>query len=334
MKNWDTVEADVTKILDKHYTKGRDGANIRFIVLHHNAATLTIDGCYSVWQSRPASAHYQVQADGTIGQLVWDADTAWHAGGWNANIQSIGIEHADDNNNPWHISEATLDNGAHLVAALCKFYKLGRPQWGVNVFPHSHFSATACPASIASDQNNAYMQRAQAYYGQMNGGAPAVPPAPAPTSNERNNRKDNDTIANEVLAGAWGNGSDRATRLAQAGYDYNIIQSLVNQKLGQGAGTAQPTVSIDDIARKVINGEYGNGTDRATRLEQAGYDYAVVQAKVNELLGQANTGQQDLTEVARAVIRGDYGNGDTRRARLQAAGYDYQAVQARVNQLV
>lgn len=44
-------------------------------------------------------------------------------------------------------------------------------------------------------------------------------------------RKSNEQIANEVIAGKWGNGQDRKTKLATAGYDYNAIQKIVNQKL-------------------------------------------------------------------------------------------------------
>ncbi|OXN01497.1 peptidoglycan recognition protein family protein [Bifidobacterium vansinderenii] len=160
MKNWDTLEADVDRILTKHFTSGRNGRKIKMVVVHHNGGRLDVDGCWQTWQTRQASAHYQVCVDGTIGQLVWDRDTAWHAANGEANRASIGIEHADETTNPWHISDATLDNGAHLVAAICKHYGLGRPEWMVNVFPHSHFSSTECPASIAGDQNAAYMQRA------------------------------------------------------------------------------------------------------------------------------------------------------------------------------
>lgn len=174
MKDWNNLDADENLILSTHMTKGRQGRRINKIVLHHNGGNLTGKGCYDVWQTREASAHYQVAADGRITQLVWDTDTAWHAGNWDANLTSIGVEHADISSNPWRISDATLDNGAHLVAALCKHYGLGRPQWGVNVFPHSHFSATACPASLAGGQRDAYMAKAQAYYDSMNGSRPAV----------------------------------------------------------------------------------------------------------------------------------------------------------------
>lgn len=129
MKNWNTLEADINLIMNKHFTKGRNGNTITKIIVHHNCGNLTTKGCWEVWQTRQASAHYQVEADGTIGQLVWDADTAWHAGNWQTNLTSIGIEHANNHIGiPWTISEATLDNGAHLVAALCHYYKLGRPK--------------------------------------------------------------------------------------------------------------------------------------------------------------------------------------------------------------
>lgn len=45
-------------------------------------------------------------------------------------------------------------------------------------------------------------------------------------------KKSIDTIANEVIAGVWGNGADRQNRLQAAGYNYNEVQRVVNQKLG------------------------------------------------------------------------------------------------------
>lgn len=290
MKNWENVEADENLILTKHFTPGRAGT-INKIVLHHNAGNLTIRGCYNVWQDREASAHYQVQSDGRIGQLVWDKDTAWHAGDFNANATSIGIEHADCQTRPWKISDACLENGAHLVAALCKYYKLGRPTWMKNVFPHSHFSATECPASIAGSQNAAYMKRAQQWYDAMMKGssAPAAPkpskPAPKPAKKPAK-KKDINTIAQEVIKGAWGNGDDRRRRLEAAGYNYAAVQNAVNAKLGAkpNTPTRRPGPSLDDVARAVIRGDYGNGEERRRRLTAAGYNYNAVQARVNQLL--------------------------------------------------
>lgn len=184
MKDWTNLIADENLILNTHFTAGRNGSAINKIVLHHNAGNLSIQDCYNTWQTREASAHYQVDVNGRIGQLVNDWDTAWHAGNWDANITSLGIEHADISTSPWQISEQTLDNGAHLTAALCLHYSLGRPQWLVNVFPHSYFTATACPAPLAGDQNNAYMTRAGQWYDAMvsTGNTASITPSSAPAS--------------------------------------------------------------------------------------------------------------------------------------------------------
>ena len=284
MKNWENIEADENLILTKHFTPGRAGA-INKIVLHHNAGNLTIRGCYNVWQDREASAHYQVQSDGRIGQLVWDKDTAWHAGNFDANSTSIGIEHADCQARPWKISDACLENGAHLVAALCKYYKLGRPTWMKNVFPHSYFSSTECPASIAGSQNAAYMKRAQEWYDAMMKGSSA-PAASKPSKPARPAKKNINTIAQEVINGAWGNGDDRRRRLEAAGYNYAEVQNAVNAKLGGGSNTPTHRTgpSLDDVARAVIRGDFGNGEERRRRLVAAGYNYNAVQARVNQLL--------------------------------------------------
>lgn len=50
-------------------------------------------------------------------------------------------------------------------------------------------------------------------------------------------RKSNEEIANEVIAGKWGNGNDRRNKLAKAGYDYDAIQKIVNKKLGSSSSS-------------------------------------------------------------------------------------------------
>jgi len=42
--------------------------------------------------------------------------------------------------------------------------------------------------------------------------------------------------------------------------------------------------TIEALAKEVIEGKWGNGTERKERLTEAGYDYREVQNKVNELL--------------------------------------------------
>ena len=105
------------------------------------------------------------------------------------------------------------------------------------------------------------------------------------SSSSTSSKKSNEEIANEVIAGKWGNGNDRKTRLQNAGYDYNTIQNIVNQKLG--AGTSKK--SNETIANEVISGKWGNGNDRKTKLTNAGYNYDEIQKLVNQKLGASKT---------------------------------------------
>lgn len=42
-------------------------------------------------------------------------------------------------------------------------------------------------------------------------------------------KKSNEEIAKEVIAGKWGNGAVRKSKLTKAGYNYSVIQALVNK---------------------------------------------------------------------------------------------------------
>ena len=97
-------------------------------------------------------------------------------------------------------------------------------------------------------------------------------------------KKSNETIANEVIAGKWGNNQDRKTRLTAAGYDYTAVQRIVNARFGKNT---TPTVKTNEqIAAEVIAGKWGNGQDRKDRLFRAGYNYNAVQSIVNKKLGK------------------------------------------------
>lgn len=167
MKDFEALEPDKIRLIDKHFNAGRGGHKVEFVGIHHMAANGTVDSCWDTWQSRPASAHYCVASDGSDGQCVYDRDTAWALGDFDANQRSINIEHA--NLADGTVTDACIDDGAHIVAAICKKYDLGRPQWGVNMFPHNHFSATACPGSLYGSQKDQYEARAQYWYDVMTG---------------------------------------------------------------------------------------------------------------------------------------------------------------------
>lgn len=137
-------------------------------------------------------------------------------------------------------------------------------------------------------------------------------------------------IAKEVIAGKWGNGSDRKASIESAGYNYSEVQAKVNELLS-GNSTPAPTKSVSEVAKEVIAGKWGNGSDRKNALEAAGYDYSAIQSEVNV---QLNGTGKSVTEVAKEVIAGKWGNGADRKARLAAAGYNYNTIQNRVNELL
>lgn len=89
--------------------------------------------------------------------------------------------------------------------------------------------------------------------------------------------------------------------------------------------------SVDEIAKEVIAGKWGNGEERKKRLTAAGYNYTTVQKRVNELVAPK---KKSVTDIAKEVIAGKWGNGLTRRNKLKKAGYDYKAVQKEVNRLL
>lgn len=188
MADWYNVEFDY-KLLGKNFTSGRP-FGIRGVTLHHMAGDLDADGCNGVWDYSGASAHYSVDKRGHVVQHVNDSDRAWACGDGigtgGGNDTTISIEHANNQYGPWTVYDEAIESGAHLVAALCRYYGLGRPEWMVNVFPHSHWSATACPGELAGSQNAQYMARAQQWYDAMmsgtDAGEPSAPSQPAQPS--------------------------------------------------------------------------------------------------------------------------------------------------------
>lgn len=80
------------------------------------------------WFQNPASgvsAHYTIRSrDGFIGQSVSDINIAYHAGNWNYNQHSIGIEHEGYVSNPRWFTAEMYRSSARLTAYLCRRYRI------------------------------------------------------------------------------------------------------------------------------------------------------------------------------------------------------------------
>lgn len=153
------VQPHKIHLLTKHFTPGRAGGKIQYIVRHHLAMVGEVEDAVRVWQERPASAHYTVGPTGRVGQAVWDNNTAWaNANQW-MNQNSIAIEHSNlaGPAQGYPISSETIIAGARWAAALCLYYKLGRPEFGKNIRDHREFTTTSCPGHLA--QGGKYHQQ-------------------------------------------------------------------------------------------------------------------------------------------------------------------------------
>lgn len=130
--------------------------------------------------------------------------------------------------------------------------------------------------------------------------------------------------------GRWGLGS---------GYTFRgcIVNPAIGKITAPTTNTSNTDIankSVDELAREVIAGKYGNGDARKSAL---GSRYSEVQAKVNEMLAGNSTPsaptpapkpQVDILELVKKTIRGDFGNGEARR---KALGSNYDEVQRQVN---
>ncbi|MGP8297427.1 N-acetylmuramoyl-L-alanine amidase [Streptomyces inhibens] len=72
-----------------------------------------------------AAAHYVVRSsDGRLAQCVKERNVAWHAGNWDYNTRSIGIEHEGWIDDPTWFTDALYEQSARLTAAICDRYRI------------------------------------------------------------------------------------------------------------------------------------------------------------------------------------------------------------------
>lgn len=108
--------------------------------------------------------------------------------------------------------------------------------------------------------------------------APKVEKPAAPTKAQL------EAVARDVINGKYGNGVTRKNKLTAAGYDYNAVQTIVDQMMSGTYGKTSATKKTnEEIAREVLRGIWDNGNERVRRLTAAGYDAKAVQDIVNKL---------------------------------------------------
>lgn len=331
---------------------------IKKITIHHMAGNLSVETCGRVFaaSSRRASSNYGVGTDGRIGMYVEERNRSWCSSSANNDNQAITIEVANDGGAPdWHVSDKALASTIDLCVDICKRNGIARLNYtgnaDGNLTEHNYFSATACPGPylksklpyIAQEVN----KRLESGETDVDTSGTLYRVQAGAFSDKKNAESLADKIENEgfqtcivkqgdlykVQVGAFSskeNANRQLISLKEAGFEAFITSGA--SSADEKPSTPPPSKSVDEIAKEVLDGKWGNGTDRKNRLTAAGYDYDSVQKRVNEMLGNKNT--KSIDEIAKEVIAGKWGNGADRKARLTSAGYDYDAVQKRVNEFV
>jgi N-acetyl-anhydromuramyl-L-alanine amidase AmpD len=112
-----------------------------YVIIH--VTQETYPNTLSIFQNpkKKVSAHYLVRsADGHVAQCVREADVAWHAGNWDYNTRSIGIEHEGWVDRPAYFTDALYEQSARLTAAICAKY--GLPKDRAHVIGHYEVPGT------------------------------------------------------------------------------------------------------------------------------------------------------------------------------------------------
>jgi len=137
-----------------NYTASRSHSIDRWI--NHWFGVGTYAGAISWFQnpSSDVSAHFVIRkVDGELTQMVRIAHTAWHAGNWNYNSRSIGIEHEATTTNPWPTSPTApmLVNSADCCRYFCDLY--GIPKTRSYIIGHNEVPgvSTSCPGPLPWD---------------------------------------------------------------------------------------------------------------------------------------------------------------------------------------
>lgn len=259
--------------------------------------------------SRKASSNYGIGVDGRIGMYCEEKDRSWCSSSGPNDHRAITIECASDATHPYAINNKVYKALIELLVDICKRNGISELKWKAdksligkpdkqNMTVHRWFANKSCPGDYIY---NRLGQIASEVNAKLNSGSPNVKPE----------------ILYRVQTGAFSkkaNADAMLTKVKAAGFDTYMVKVDNLYKIQVGAfskktnadtmaaklkaagfdtyittksGTAVTTSSkksIDEIAREVIRGLWGNGQDRKNRITKAGYDYSAVQKRVNKLL--------------------------------------------------
>ena len=288
---------------------GAKTSEITKITPHHMAGNILAGDCAKGHRdgNREASANYYIGSDGFIvggvseDRRAWTSSSSWNDG------QAITIEVANNSGAPnWTISDAAYKSLVKLCADICRRYGITPHYDGSrngSITYHQMFSATACPGpylksiidsgkfekDINTEINGNKTQKTEIsdiLYRVQTGAYSRKANAEAQMKKVKNAGFDAYIIKvgdlYKIQVGAYAkrtNADATASKLNKAGFSTYITTA---SGTAVTSGTAKK--SIEEVAKEVIAGKWGNGIARYNSLKKAGYDPDEVQNKVNSLL--------------------------------------------------
>lgn len=256
--------------------------------------------------SRQASSNYGIGYDGRIGMYVEEKDRSWCSSNAANDNRAITIEVASDTKEPYAVNAKAYAALIDLLVDICKRNGIKALVWstnkadrvnhknGCNMTVHRDYANKSCPGTYLYERHAQIASEVNKRLGSTN-----IKPAPEKPSGGlyrvQTGAFKSKANADAMLAKVKAKGFD--TYMVKAGDLYKIQVGAFKVKANaeammkklQAAGfsafitTAEGAgKSVDELAREVLQGKWGNGAERKKRLEAAGYDYAAVQKKVNQ----------------------------------------------------
>ena len=134
--------------------------------------------------------------------------------------------------------------------------------------------------------------------------------------------KDEDIPASRVYQhNHWsGKNCPRALRHGRNGITWKTFKNALGNDL-----VSIPTSTVDDLVKRTLAGEFGNG---ATRKKALGKHYDEVQRKINEKYSVKTKPKVNIDNLVKRTLAGEFGNGAKRK---KALGKHYNEVQRIIN---
>lgn len=264
--------------------------------------------------STQASSNYGIDRNGRVGLYVEEKNRSWCTSS-NANDQrAITIECASGTTEPYIMNNTVYETLIKLCTDICKRNGKKKLLWfadkdkSLNYTPksdemvitvHRWFANKSCPGNWLYARLGDVAARVTANLGgkdktddvKVDVKYPATPFTVRVIINNLNYRSE--PSMNGRVNGQTGIGTFTIMEVKngwgrlKSGVGWIWLENPTYCTIGKSVASGNKisgTKTVDELAKEVIKGLWGNGADRKAKLTAAGYDYAKVQNRVNELL--------------------------------------------------